>query len=339
MKLKRRLILFLVFLVLGIALFAGVIINTGTDAIWQNLRQFSFVKFLIFLGLSLLNFCLYTLRWDIILRKVSDTHHGIPYVRLFLHRMSGFALSYLTPSAQTGGEPLRIMLLEQDNVSVRTATTSVIIDKALEYAALFVFIGVGIALALIDGSLPPGTRIVLGIVLALLIAITFWFYFASIKNIGFFSSILRFFHLTKIGRVRRLEEKIMEIEKEMYEFYKQHLKTFIILVIISLIITGFLLLEHYLVANFMGVKLTFFQTFLSSTIPYIAYMIPIPGGLGLLEGGHAAMFAALGVSINAFVLVFIIRMRDLVFVLIGLIHASTQSLNLLKKAYKKEATE
>ena len=84
----------------------------------------------------------------------------------------------------------------------------------------------------------------------------------------------------------------------------------------------------------MGVKLTFFQTFLASTIPYIAYVVPIPGGLGLLEGGHAAVFAALGVNINAFVLVFIIRMRDLVFVLAGLVHASKRSLTLLKESYK-----
>ena len=34
------------------------------------------------------------------------------------------------------------------------------------------------------------------------------------------------------------------------------------------------------------------------------------------------MFAALGIPINAFVLVFIIRIRDLIFVLAGLVHAT-----------------
>jgi len=336
MKLKKKLIFLALFLIIGIALFIGVILKTGIDEIWKTLSQFSLLNFLLFLALSVLNFALYTLRWDIILKKIHGQHHGIRFLRLFLHRMSAFALSYLTPSAQTGGEPLRVMLLEHDNIPPKTATASVIIDKALEFAALFVFIGMGIFLALLDSSLPNATRIVFIIILAFLITLIFWFYYSSVKKIGFFSSILRFTRLNKIKRVQKMEEKIIAVEAQMSEFYRNHLKTFFILIIISLVTTAFLLLEHYLVARFMGVRLTFFQTFMVSTIPYIAYVIPVPGGLGLLEGGHAAMFAALGVNTNAFVLVFIIRMRDLVFVLAGLVHASKRSLSLLKETYKKQ---
>ncbi|HRY90846.1 MAG TPA: lysylphosphatidylglycerol synthase transmembrane domain-containing protein [Candidatus Gracilibacteria bacterium] len=334
MKLKRHLLILAVFLTLGIALFVGMIINTGVDKIWGTLSQFSLLKFLVFLAVSTLNFVLYTLRWDIILKKIHGQPHQIRFFRLFLHRMSGFALSYLTPSAQTGGEPLRIMLLEHDNIPTKTATSSVIIDKALEFAALFVFIGIGMLMAIFDGSLPQATRTVFTILLVVILLVIFWFYYSSLKNIGVFSSILRITRLNRFARVKKLEEKMMAVESQMADFYKHHLKTFIILIVISLIISSFLLLEHYLVARFMGVNLTFFQTFLASTIPYIAYVIPVPGGLGLLEGGHAAIFAALGVNINAFVLVFIIRMRDLVFVLAGLVHASKRSLSLLKQTYK-----
>lgn len=334
---KKKILLFLGFLVLGVALFISVILKTGLGEIWANLRQFSFLNFLIFLFLSILNFGLYTLRWDIILRHIHDQHKRVPFGRLFLHRMSGFALSYLTPSAQTGGEPLRILMLNHENIPNHTAVSSVIIDKALEFAALFVFIGMGIALALIDGSLPPNTQVIFAIVLAVLLSLIFWFYYSSVKDIGFFSSILRFTRLTKFKKFKEIEEKFLEIEKQMAHFYKNHLRVFLFLIFISLVISAFLLLEHYLVARFMGVRLTFFQTFLSSTIPYIAYVVPIPGGLGLLESGHAAVFALLGVNINAFVLVFIIRMRDLVFVLIGLIHASKEGVTMLKKAFRENA--
>ena len=332
---KKRLAVFILFLALGIALFAGVIIQTGVDEIWRNLRQFSFLNFLIFIFLSTLNFCLYTLRWDIILRRIQAPNEKVPFGRLFLHRMSGFALSYLTPTAQTGGEPLRIMMLQHDGIPSKTAASSVIIDKALEFASLIVFISVGIGLALIDGSLPAKTELIFGIIIVIFIAGVFWFYYSSVKDIGFFSSILRFTRLTKFSRIKRLEEKFLEIEGQMAAFYKNHLRVFILLILISLAISAFLLLEHYLVARFMGVRLTFFQTFLASTIPYLAYMVPIPGGLGLLEGGHAAMFALLGVNINAFVLVFIIRIRDLVFVMVGLLHASKQGVQMLKDAFTK----
>ena len=185
MKLKRKLFILILFLVIGIALFTGVILQTGIESIWNNLRQFSLLKFMIFLALSIANFALYTLRWDIILRKMLGKHHEIRFLRLMLHRASAFALSYLTPSAQTGGEPLRVMLLEHDNIPAKTATSSVIIDKALELAALLIFIGMGMALALADNSLALGTRSIFGFLVFFIVALVFWFYYSSLKNIGF----------------------------------------------------------------------------------------------------------------------------------------------------------
>lgn len=327
----KRLILFIFLLLIGIAFFAGVIYQTGVEEIWINLRQFKLLHFGVFVLLSLLNFMLYTLRWHIIIKKTYN--HKLSFWQLFMHRMSGFAVSYITPTAQTGGEPLRAMLLNKDGVPPKTAASSVIIDKGLEFAALFIFIGAGIAIALIEGSLSESMQIIFGILLAALVALIFWFYFSSVKNIGFFSSILRFFRLNKFKKIKNLEKNITEVEEEMANFYKNHARTFILLVAISIVITSFLLLEHWLIARFMGANMTFMQTFLVSTIPYIAFMIPIPGGIGILESGHAAMFAALGISINAFVLVFIIRIRDLLFVFIGLVHASKNALQMLKKAF------
>lgn len=333
----KRLLFFSFLLLIGIAFFIGVILQTGIEEIWVNLRQFKLLHFGIFLGLSTLNFMLYTLRWHLIIKCIHD--HRLSFWQLFMHRMSGFAVSYITPTAQTGGEPLRAMLLHEDNVPARTAASSVIIDKGLEFAALFIFIGAGLAIALIEGGLPVNMQYIFGILLIVLVSLVFWFYFSSVKNIGVFSSVLRFFKLTRFKKVKSFEGRIIEIEEEMAHFYKKHMRVFLILVGISLVIASFLLLEHWLIARFMGVNMTFLQTFLVSTIPYIAFMIPIPGGIGLLEGGTAAIFAALGISINAFVLVFIIRIRDLVFVLVGLIHASKQGISMLKKAFMNNNNE
>ena len=327
----KRLIFFFFLLLIGIAFFIGVILQTGVNEIWVNLRQFKLLHFGIFVFLSTINFMLYTLRWHLIIKSIND--HKLSFWQLFMHRMSGFAVSYITPTAQTGGEPLRAMLLHRDGVPSRTTASSVIIDKGLEFAALFIFIGAGIAIALLEGGLPGQMQIILGVLLFVLVGLIFWFYFSSVKNIGFFSSVLRFLRLNRFKKVKTFEDKIIEVEEEMAHFYKKHARVFIVLILISILIASFLLLEHWLIARFMGVNMTFLQTFLVSTIPYIAFVIPIPGGLGLLEGGHAAMFAALGISINAFVLVFIIRIRDLLFVLIGLIHASKNAVQMLKKAF------
>ncbi len=332
----KRLIFFLFLLGVGIAFFIGVIYQTGIEEIWNNLRQFTLFHFGIFLVLSTFNFMLYTLRWHLIIKSIYN--HKLSFFQLFMHRMSGFAVSYITPTAQTGGEPLRAMLLHKDGVPTKQTASSVIIDKGLEFAALFIFIGAGLVIALLEGNLPQEMQLFFGVLLVLLIGLVFWFYFSSVKNIGFFSSSLRFFRLSRLKKVKSLEERLIEIEDEMADFYKKHGGIFVVLIFISLLIASFLLLEHWLIARFMGVNMTFLQTFLVSTIPYIAFVLPIPSGIGVLESGHVAMFAALGIPINAFVLVFIIRIRDLVFVLIGLIHASKNAMQMLKQAFTDRKT-
>jgi len=180
---KKRLAFFTLLLIVGIIFFVSVILETGIDEIWSQLRQFKLLHFVIFIGLSTLNFTLYNLRWYLILGKLH--HKKLSFWQLFMHRMSGFAVSYITPSAQTGGEPLRVMLLSEEGVPGKTATSSVIIDKGLELAALFVFIAAGVLTALACGSLPPEIRVAAGVIMVLIIVLIFWFYFSSLRILGF----------------------------------------------------------------------------------------------------------------------------------------------------------
>ena len=315
------------------ALFVGTVLQTGVDKIIGTLRDFSLWHFFIFLGVSVIYYLLYAVRWFIIIKTLHPNKVG--FGDIFLHRLSGYSVSYLTPSAQTGGEPLRVILLQHDGVPAKDATSSVVIDKGLEIASLLLFQIVGFFIASMTGSFPQEIKAIATVVLVIFVIFIVWFYYSSMRNKGVFSSVFRFFRLNKHPKIRHFEEKILEVEHQMAQFYKHHLKIFLWLIPLSLAITAFYLVEHYLIARFMHVNLTFTQLFLVSTVPYFAYLIPIPGGLGLLEGAHAAMFAALGVNINAFVLVFIIRIRDLVFVFIGLIHASKQGIKMLKNAFTK----
>jgi uncharacterized protein (TIRG00374 family) len=334
-KLNKKTIFFLGFLLLGIVLFVFSVLNSGVGNIIKVLKEFSLLKFLFFVGLSFLNFYLYSLRWEII-TKVLFKEKKIPTSNFFWNRMAAYALSYVTPSAQMGGEPLRIMLMEEEGVPRKIAVSSTIIDKALEFSTLIIFIACGIAVALFDDRVLVFSKPVMAIGASLMLLVVFWFYYSSIKNIGFFSSIYKVLHLKKISRLQHLEEKLDRFEKEMNGFYKQNPRTLWLLLAISIFTVLFILVEHYLVAWFMGVRLTFLQAFLASTIPYFAYLLPVPGGLGVLESGHATIFALLGVSINAFAFVFIIRLRDFIFVLLGLIRGWHKGYRLMKKEFQKD---
>lgn len=330
--------MFVLFLLLGIVLFGYSIYSSGVDNIIRVLKEFSLLKFLFLVVLSFLNFYLYSLRWEIIVKALFK-EKVIPSSSFFWNRMAAYAISYVTPTAQIGGEPLRVMLIEEEGVPKRIAVSSTIIDKALEISTLIVFISCGILVALFDARLDGTSKIVMGSGAAVMLLLVFWFYFSSIKNIGFFSSIYKLLHLRKIRKLQQLEEKLDTFEKEMNLFYKHNPRTLWGLLFISVFTVLFILAEHFLVAWFMGVRLTFMQAFLSSTIPYFAYLMPVPGGLGVLEGGHATVFALMGVSINAFAFVFIIRLRDFIFVLFGLIRGWHKGYRVLRKELSKDFTK
>jgi uncharacterized protein (TIRG00374 family) len=323
------------FLLLGIVLFIFSVYNSGLDNIIQVLKEFSLLKFMCFVAISFINFYLYSLRWKIIVKALFQGKKP-PKTSYFWNRMASYAISYVTPTAQLGGEPLRVMLVEEDGIPKKIGVSSTIIDKALEISTLIVFISCGILVTLVDTQIEYGSKTFLAIGGAGLLFLVFWFYYTSIKDIGFFSSIYRALHLKRIKRLKPLEEKLDRFEKEMNQFYRKNPRALWTLLIISLFTVFFILSEHFLVAWFMGVRLTFLQVFLISTIPYFAYLLPVPGGLGILESGHTTIFLLMGVSINAFAFVFIIRLRDFIFVLLGLIRGWHKGYSLLKREFKKD---
>ena len=175
----KRTFAFIFFLIVGIGLFVSIIVTTGVDAIWESLIKFSLLNFLILLVLSLFNFALFTLRWDMILHHHHDKKdEKIPFHRLFLHRMSAYAVSYLTPAAASGGEPVRLFFLQEEGVETKNAVSSIVIDKIFEYTALILFIFSGVLVTIIEGSMFSGKmEVILGGFIIVICAIIFWFYY------------------------------------------------------------------------------------------------------------------------------------------------------------------
>ena len=100
--------------------------------------------------------------------------------------MSAYAVNYLTPSAQTAGEPVRIFFLQEEGVKTKEAVSTIVIDKVFEYTALILFIFSGVVVSLVEGTVFTGKIevILIGIIL-LFGGLIFWFYYATIKKIGF----------------------------------------------------------------------------------------------------------------------------------------------------------
>jgi|GEM_PF-1729751 len=328
MKLAKKAFVYIFLLGIGIFLFVDIIVDTGVDNIVTALRNFSVVYFAAYFLVQFVNFLFQTWRWQYILKHFK---YKISFMKLILHRYAGWAVSFLTPSAQLGGDPIRVVLLGKEGVRRRDAVFSVIVDRVLQLTGLIIFVLMGFAFLFSRHLVTKDIFFTFGIALIFFVCLLVWFYIASIKDIGFFSSIFRALRLNKFARFRKTYNKTLIIEEALREFYTDHWGKFVWLLVLSVIGEAYEIIEYLIIGHFMGFDFTFSEVFLIRSLPCLAYLIPIPGALGVLEGGHAAMFALLGIDINVFVFVLIVRIRDLINVFIGLAHISGSGISTFKR--------
>ena len=313
------------FLLLGLLLGGGLLYvlirQTGPQDLLDNLILFGVVPLLGFIGISLLNFCLYTWRWKLILDGMVSLPQRLSFSKLFMHRMSGYAVGYLTPAAQVAGEPIRVALVKADGVPLQAATSSVVLDLAFEITSFVVYVIAGLALAFAQG-LGAGGGLVWPLIFVLaLLGVLGSFFIFTVSGAGFFHRLLALFGLRRFKVMRHFETWLEQTELLMTKFFAGQRAKILFIVLLSFVMTAFRAVEVYFITYFFGFTITVRDAFLMSTLPGVSLLLPIPAGLGVFEGSNAAMFALLGIGINPVAFTLIVRARDLLFIAIGVIHA------------------
>lgn len=332
MKFAFKAFLYIGLLLLGVGLFVNLVIHTGVGNIFDALQRFSLFGFLVFWFVYLTNFMVLVWRWEYILKHFHKKK--VSFWRLALHRFAGWAISFLTPSAQVGGDPIRVVLLAEEGVAYKDAVFSVVVDKAVQVTGLSLFGLAGFVWLLSQHLMSDGVFGTISITLVAISIFLGWFYYSSIKeNLGFFSSFLRLFRLHKIKRFQKKYNEILIVEEAIRTFHTDHWKRFVGLVILSIAMEAYEMVEFWIVGYFMGFEFTLSQTFLIKALPNLTYLLPIPGALGVLENGHAVIFGILGIPINVVAYALIIRIRDFMNVLIGLVHLSSRGISAVRKYF------
>ena len=123
---------------LGLAIFVWVVFYIGIEEIIASLLAFSWPKLLLIIAFFSLSLLIMAYRWKLILRTYG---FDPPLWKLFLFRISGYGVSFLTPADFFGGEPVRAYLLKKScKVPVAEGASSVILDKMVEFTTV-IFLG------------------------------------------------------------------------------------------------------------------------------------------------------------------------------------------------------
>lgn len=289
--------------------------------IWNAVSQLKLWQITALIAINVMIYLLVTLRWWIIIRSQNKT---IAYLPLVLVRVAVFGVSYFTLGPQVGGEPLQVLYLQRKyGMTFTRATSTVLMDKLLEFLANFFLLVLGLFAVLEAGVLPTGGNKPL-VSLIPLGALLIWpplHIMLMIRGVYPIGALLRFV-FSRSGNPKWMRFLIAS-ERMAGMFCQRYPRALLAAVGVSLAAGAGMVSEYALITWFLGIDLHGWQTFAAWTTSWLAFLVPLPGGLGVLEASQVFTLGAFEVSAAlAIGVALLIRARDLLIGGLGLLLAS-----------------
>lgn len=318
MKLPPPRIILATNLIVAAAALVWVFWDKGAAALALLARDPSWLAFTAFLAVVLALWAAATWRWQLVLGGVCPPP-GL--AGLIWYRLAGQSVSMLIPSAKLGGEPVRGYLLARAGVGAADAIASVAIDRVLDMGAGTVFTVLFAAVLLQYGipSLEGTLEGVVVVALALFAGIV-----VTIRRLhggrGVVTAMVRRTRLDRWGVVERRMATLTDAEASAQRLAGQ----------VPLMATAFVcglginlavLLEYKLLLATFGLPSGLVAIVAALFGTGAAHSMPVPAGIGVLEGAQMVLFAALGYPAEVGLAVALaVRLRELIWLVPGLLY-------------------
>lgn len=305
-------------LLVSSAAFCYLVWDYGIDNIVRNVERTGlwFIPIVLLWGIVYL---FNALAWFIILR---DNTTRVALGDIYRLTVSGFAINYVTPFINLGGEPYRVLSL-RPLVGLHRAVSSVILYNMVRMLSHFFFwiACVFVALVVLPFSFAlVGTLSVVFILVSLLIA----FFYARHRK-GIFRSLIHMSARSRLLRPlsRRLERNgaaLLEIDAQITELYRDHRRSFYQALCCEFMARLIASFEFYFILQAIGSGLSVVHAFLinggSSLILNLFFFVPFE--LGTREGGLYLIMQGIGITSGIGIFMGLInRVRELFWILIG----------------------
>lgn len=267
------------------------------------------------------------LAWRVILGHKPAPSFG----RLLKLTISGFALNYVTPVGLLGGEPYRIMELQDEVGSVR-ATSSVILHSMMHIFSHFCFWAFSIVLFLVLYHDSLNGPLVALLSFCTLFCLAGLYFFTWGYRHGLAMSTLRFFaRLPWLGQhikrfTQRNEQKIQETDRQIAALHSQRPAIFLLSLGLEFGCRMLGCLEILFLLFIFNPHASYWDSVLiqafTSLFANLVFFIPMQ--VGAREGGMAWSTGALQLGAGYGVLTsLIIRLRELFWIAMGMLLIKT----------------
>lgn len=273
----------------------------------------------LLLSLNAAIFLTFVARWWVAARGAGLS---VPFTRLIRYRLAAFGITYFTPGPQFGGEPYQVFVLTRwHGAQLSTAVTAVSLDKLVELLANFTFLLLGIAVSLQLELVPAMQGLPTAVAAVALLAVPSVYLLGLNAGRAPLSRLMRwlearFPHFLRLSQVRKTA---VEVEDRTGRIFRERRGLVFATILISMLSWLGLILEYRLALSFLGLSLTWPETIGVLTAARIAFLLPVPSGLGTLEAGQILAMSALGLDpAFAISVSLLVRARDVLFGGLGL---------------------
>ena len=299
----------------GLVLFGVLVARLGIDSVLTNLQMVGWGIVLI-IAAEMLAFAANTLGW----RAAFPAGVRAPSCkRLLLARIAGDSINYLTPTANLGGEFVRVRML-QGQAEVAPLVASVVVAKLTQTIGLVAFVAVGVLVVVDDTRISAGAR--WGI---------FWglFLFAAVlagllvmQRRGLLAPALRLADRWPALRfLAPIRPSIDQIDAEMARIHRESMGRIVFSSASFAVGYAAGIVESYLILWFFGVpaslELALAIEVLGVMLNNLMFFVPLR--VGTQEAGKVLVFAMLGLNpAQGLAAGLISRIRELAWAFIGL---------------------
>jgi glycosyltransferase 2 family protein len=302
-------------LIIGCAILFALIYKVGLATIYHHLSILKWKISLLFLPYFLV-FALDTLGW-----KYSFKEDKAGLRNLLIIRLAGESVNMIIPSATFAGEPLKAYFLKRHNISMVEGMASVVISRAIMTMAQILFVMIGVFFLLLRLNV-SGSRLVSSIAIILL-GIPIIMFIVFIQKQGPFAFLLKLLRLfrIKIRYIDEREERLRELDKNIYQFYSHNKKKAFYSFVYYFLgwVAG--MIEVFLILYLLEIPVDTVSAYIIESLSTVAKGVTsfIPGSIGGQEGGIIAIFVSLKLSASiALTFGILRRLRELIWTSAGL---------------------
>ncbi len=269
---------------------------------FEELVAVGWLGFLMVVGNVVLSFFVWSLSWFVLLRAAGVR---VRWQQVLPPMLAASSVTYLTPSAYLGGEPVRVYwIAKATGAPIPQITATVMVERLLAGISLFAFASMGGFFALLSPAISLADKGAVALGLGLMAVFLALGVFSFARNRQWLSRLLR--ALSRIftwrGILARLAQSASDMENQIYRVFADRLGHAVLALLLQLFMVFLNYIRPQLFFYFTKQALfTFAQLSLFFTLNVFvnSFLWITPGGLGLTDGGRAGIFQLLGIPISS----------------------------------------